>query len=51
MLVKLYESGFRGKMKIKAIDGFVPHAPIDDSIKRFGLDISSITDIISNMEN
>ena len=51
LLVKFYESGFRGKMKIKAIDGFVPHAPIDDSIKRFGLDISSITDIISNMEN
>lgn len=51
LLIKLYESGFRGKMTIKAIDGFVTHAPVNDSLKKYGLDIESISDFIKNMRN
>lgn len=51
LLIKLYESGFRGKMKLKAIDGFVTHAPVNDSLKKYGLDIESISDFIKNMRN
>lgn len=49
LLMRLYESGFRGEFKLIAIDEFVPHAPVESSLEKYGLDIGSMIKSINNM--
>ena len=39
---KLLEKGFGGKVKINAVDGFVPQGKIDSMLKKLGLDSEAI---------
>lgn len=38
----LYEKGYKGKINIKAIDGFVPHSTVNEALKDLNLDSESI---------
>ncbi len=43
---KLAQSGWKGDITVKAISGFVRHAPVGSILRRFGLDKESITKCI-----
>ncbi len=49
-LVRLIENGFGGKIKICALDGFIPQASTHQILAKYGLDKKSMIDTIRNME-
>jgi 1-deoxy-D-xylulose-5-phosphate synthase len=48
--VKLIESGYKGKIKICAIEGFVGQASVPEALRQNGLDKRSMINVIKDME-
>ncbi len=46
LLAELYEKGYRGKFVIKAVDGFVKQAPVENCMKKYGFDKDSMCELL-----
>lgn len=49
LAVKLAEAGYKGKIKIVALDGFIPQSSVSEALEEFGLDKKSMIDTINGM--
>lgn len=50
MLATLYEKGFTGKCRIRAIQEFVPHQSVPEALFSLGLDAASIVSFVTESE-
>lgn len=49
LAVKLAESGYKGRIKIVALNGFIPQSSVTEALEEFGLDKKSMIDTINGM--
>lgn len=49
LAVKLAEAGYKGKIKIVALDGFIPQSSVSEALEDFGLDKKSMINTINGM--
>lgn len=49
LLIKLFESGFKGSYEIVAASGFIPNESAEQTMERFKMDKKSITETIGKM--